>query len=146
MRLIPKAFNEVILNFLQGFAFLTEVFYDCSNLNFVHFLSLTYPSPVCSKFLLKSVALKLYSFCQRCWIKLNYQLIGAGLGGSVGCTVRLETRKSRFHPQPRSATFFCGDWSWNIFCGHSLPSLIQEGQLSVSGERMCTILVNRLED
>ena len=27
----------------------------------------------------------------------------------------------------------------------SLP-LIQEGQLSVSGERMCSILVNRLED
>ena len=27
----------------------------------------------------------------------------------------------------------------------SLPQ-IQEGQLSVSGERMCTILVNRLED
>ena len=27
----------------------------------------------------------------------------------------------------------------------SLP-LIQEGQLSVSGERMCTMLVNRLED
>ena len=27
----------------------------------------------------------------------------------------------------------------------SLP-LIQEGRLSVSGERMCTILVNRLED
>ena len=27
----------------------------------------------------------------------------------------------------------------------TLP-LIQEGQLSVSGERMCTILVNRLED
>ena len=27
----------------------------------------------------------------------------------------------------------------------SLP-LIQEGQLSVSGERLCTILVNRLED
>ena len=25
-------------------------------------------------------------------------------------------------------------------------ALIQEGQLSVSGERMCTILVNRLED
>ena len=28
---------------------------------------------------------------------------------------------------------------------HSLP-LIQEGQLSVSGERMCSILVNCLED
>ena len=27
----------------------------------------------------------------------------------------------------------------------NLP-LIQEGQLSVSGERMCTILVNHLED
>ena len=27
----------------------------------------------------------------------------------------------------------------------SLP-LIQEGQLSVSGERMCTVQVNRLED
>ena len=27
----------------------------------------------------------------------------------------------------------------------SLP-MIQEGQLSVSGERMCTMLVNRLED
>ena len=27
----------------------------------------------------------------------------------------------------------------------SLP-LIQEGQLSISGKRMCTILVNRLED
>ena len=23
---------------------------------------------------------------------------------------------------PRSATFFPGDWSWNIFYGHSLPS------------------------
>ena len=25
-------------------------------------------------------------------------------------------------PPPRSATFFRGDWSWNIFYGHSLPS------------------------
>ena len=23
---------------------------------------------------------------------------------------------------PRSATFFRGDWSWNIFYGYSLPS------------------------
>ena len=38
--------------------------------------------------------------------------------------------------------------SWRLimkyFLGHSLPSADQEGQLS--GERMCTILVNRLED
>ena len=46
----------------------------------------------------------------------------AGLGGSVGCAVRLETRRSRVQPPPRSATFFRGDWSWNIFYDHSLPS------------------------
>ena len=46
----------------------------------------------------------------------------AGLGGSVGCAVRMETRRSRVQPPPRSATFFRGDWSWNIFYGHSLPS------------------------
>ena len=45
-----------------------------------------------------------------------------GLGGSVGCAVRLETRRSWVQPPPRSATFFHGDWSWNIFYGHSLPS------------------------
>ena len=33
--------------------------------------------------------------------------------------IRLETRRSRVQPPPRSATFFCGDWSWNIFYGHS---------------------------
>ena len=45
-----------------------------------------------------------------------------GLGGSVGCAIRLETRRSRVQPPPRSATFLRGDWSWNIFYGHSLPS------------------------
>ena len=42
-----------------------------------------------------------------------------GLGGFA---VRLETRRSQVQPPPRSATFFRGDWSWNIFYGHSLPS------------------------
>ena len=46
----------------------------------------------------------------------------AGLGGSVGCAVRVETRRSRVQPPSRSATFFRGDWSWNIFYGHPLPS------------------------
>ena len=46
----------------------------------------------------------------------------AGLCGSVGCAVRLETRRSRVQPPPRSVTFFRGNWSWNIFYGHSLPS------------------------
>ena len=35
-------------------------------------------------------------------------------------------------------------WVWGV--DRKLLLLIQEGQLSVSGERMCTILVNRLED
>ena len=51
-----------------------------------------------------------------------YYCLFAGLGGSVGCAVRLETRRSQVQPMPRSATFFRGDWSWNIFYGHSLPS------------------------
>ena len=72
-----------------------------------------------------------------------------GLGGSVGCAVRLETRRSRVQPPPRSATFFLleTEIDHEIFSTVilSLP-LIQEGQLSVSGKRMCTILVNRLED
>ena len=33
----------------------------------------------------------------------------AGLGGSVGCAVGLETSRSRVQPPPRSATFFRGD-------------------------------------
>ena len=70
----------------------------------------------------------------------------AGLGGSLGCAVRLETRMSRVQPPPRSATFFV-EIDHEIFSKVilSLP-LIQEGQLSVSGERMCTILVNHLEN
>ena len=49
--------------------------------------------------------------------------------------------------RPRwSATFFRGDRSWNIFSVILSLPLIQEGQLSVSGESMCTILVKRLED
>ena len=42
-----------------------------------------------------------------------------------------------------SAAFFRGDLIMKYFL--SLPP-IQEGQLSASGKRMCTLLVNRLED
>ena len=46
-----------------------------------------------------------------------------------------------------SATFFCGDLIKKYFSTVILSLLlIHEGQLSVSGERMCTLLVNRLED
>ena len=38
---------------------------------------------------------------------------------------------------PGLATYFRGDLSWNNFFGHSPLPLIQEGQMSVSGESMC---------
>ena len=71
-------------------------------------------------------------------------VLGAGLGGSVGCAVRLETRRSRVQPPPQHSFV---ELDQEIFSTVilSLP-LIQEGQLSVSGETMCTILVNRLDD
>ena len=49
--------------------------------------------------------------------------------------VRLEIRRSRVRSHPDPASFFCGDWSWIIFCGYSiLPlSLFQKKKLSVSG-------------
>ena len=37
-------------------------------------------------------------------------------------------------------------WSWNSFYGYSFPSADSRRQLSVSGERMWTILINRLVD
>ena len=42
-------------------------------------------------------------------VLLPLLLLRAGLGGSVGCAVRLKTRRSRIQPPPRSATFFRGD-------------------------------------
>ena len=66
-----------------------------------------------------------FLFClgkKNCHSRRLLTLSLAGVGGSVGCAVRLETRRSRVQPPPRSATFFLGDWSWNIFYGHSLPS------------------------
>ena len=41
-----------------------------------------------------------------------------------------------------SATFFCRDWSWNNFYGLSLPSACFKN----SGERICTLLLIRLEN
>ena len=69
-----------------------------------------------------------------------------GLGGSVGCAVRLETGGRGFNPRRgRQHSFVEIDHEIFSTVILSLP-LIQEGQLSVSGEIMCIILVNRLED
>ena len=70
----------------------------------------------------------------------------AGLGGSVGCAPDWRPRGRRFDPrQGRQHSFMEIDHEILSTVILSLL-LIQEGQLSVSGERMCTILVNRLED
>ena len=70
----------------------------------------------------------------------------SGLGGSVGCAVRLRPGGRGFNPrrgrQHSSVEIDLETFSTVIL---SLP-LIQEEQLPVSGERMCTIPVNRLED
>ena len=44
------------------------------------------------------------------------------------------------------AKFFCGDLIMNIFYGHSLPSADSRRAAVSFWQRMCTVLVNRLED
>ena len=50
-----------------------------------------------------------------------------------------------FSPFPNTILIPCRDTWTSIIVEVEVP-LIQEGQLSVSGERMCTILVYRLDD
>ena len=71
----------------------------------------------------------------------------AGLGSSVGCASNWRPGGRRFDPCRGQQHSFIWKFDHEIFSTVilSLP-LIQEGQLSVSGKRMCTILVNRLED
>ena len=79
-----------------------------------------------------------------------YLELQAGLGGSVGCSVGCA---SDWRPGGRGFDPRRGRQHSFVEIDHeifstvilSLP-LIQEGQLSVSGKRMYTILVNRLED
>ena len=60
--------------------------------------------------------------------------------------VRLVIKRLRVRPSPgQQHSFVENDLEIFSMVILSLP-LIQEGQLSVSGERMCTILVNRLDD
>ena len=70
----------------------------------------------------------------------------ASLGGSVGCTSNWRPGGRGFDPlRGRQHSFM--EIDHEIFSTVILSFLlIQEGQLSVSVERMCTILVNCLED
>ena len=74
------------------------------------------------------------------------QSILAGLGGSVGCASDWRSRGCGFDAR-RVGNIISWRFDHEMFSMVilSLPP-IQVGQLSVSGERMCTLLVNRLED
>ena len=77
---------------------------------------------------------------------ISYVVDTAGLSGLVGCAFQLVIRRLRVRPPPgRQHSFVKIDYEIFSMVILSLP-LIQEGQLSVSGKRMCTILVNPLED
>ena len=69
-----------------------------------------------------------------------------GLDGAVGCASNWRPGGHGFDPRRGQQHSFV-EIDHEIFSTVilSLP-LIQEGHLSVSGKRMCTILVNRLED
>ena len=69
-----------------------------------------------------------------------------GLGGSVGCASDWRQEVAGSTPA-EVGNILSLEIDHEIFSMAilSIP-LLQEGQLSVSGERMCTILVNRLED
>ena len=82
--------------------------------------------------------LGLHLFAEACLAKYSH-------GGSIGCAVQLETGGCGFNPrQGRQHSFVEIDHEIFSTVILSLP-LIQEGQLSVSSERMCTILVNRFK-
>ena len=69
-----------------------------------------------------------------------------GLSGSVGCGSDWRPGGRGFEPRRGRQHSFM-EIDHEIFSTF-IPSLllIQEGQLAVSGKRMCTILVNCLED
>ena len=69
-----------------------------------------------------------------------------GFGDSIGCASDCWSGGCAFfHPPGRQHSFLELDHEILSTVILSLPP-IQEGQLSVSSERMCTILINRLED
>ena len=75
-----------------------------------------------------------------------YLNLFAGLGGSVGWASDWRPGGRRFYPR-RGWQHSFEKIDREIFFTVILSlQLIQEGQLSVSGERMCTLVVNRLED
>ena len=82
-----------------------------------------------------------------CGSRLSHFHNRDSLGGLVGCAIPTGDQEVAVQPQLRSATFFRGDWSWNIFYGHSLPSSdSRKAVVSFWWKSVHKILVNRLED
>ena len=88
----------------------------------------------------------IYSWLSLSRLRLSQPLNSKSLGGSVGCASDWRPGGRGFDPcWGRQHSFV--EIDHEIFSTVILSRpLVQEGQLSVSGERMCTILVNRLED
>ena len=40
-----------------------------------------------------------HNICLRAEMRITFLHVSAGLGGSAGCAIRLETRRSRVHPR-----------------------------------------------
>ena len=70
----------------------------------------------------------------------------ASISGSVGCSSNWWSEGRGFEPR-QVGNILSWRFDYEIFSLVILSLLlIQEGQLSVSDEKMCTILVKRLED
>ena len=84
--------------------------------------------------------------CAVCCTVFTVSLVAAGFGGKVRYASDCRSGGRGFDPR-RIRQHYLLVLDHEIFSTVmlSLP-LIQKGQLPVSGERMCTVLVNRLED
>ena len=106
----------------------------------IHSSARAFPCTICEKSFKTNVST--YGDGIHCLLRL----FCAGLGGSVGCLINWWSGGYRFDPHwVRQHSF--SEIDHEIFFTVILSlSLFQERQLSVSGKRMCAILVNLLED
>ena len=140
----PSVFLVIFRRFAPNSSFVLRDYHTCHKL----WTEICEVCPIFKGDLIKicesltKITLKLYQNSQKPlfkWTKL-------GLGGSVGCAVRQRPGGRGFNPHRGWQNSFM-EIDHEIFSTVILfLPLIQEGQLSVSGERMCTILVNSLED
>ena len=90
----------------------------------------------------RQTQLGVYAFVlDSAWMTMTKDHDHAGLGGSVGCPSDWRPGGRGFDPRRGRQHSF-------VEIDHEIFStvILSQGQLSVSGERMCIILVNRLED